>query len=548
MLRFSVLPAVLIVSLLILTTTQVCPKDLISREDLIEDARQLAATIEEVHPDPYINGGGKIAFHRRLRHMLTSISDGGMTVEDFYELICPFVTSIGDAHTWLNSPDEFDYGLPLVLSAVGSSFYVSIVPDEASRDLMGALLLDIEGVPVEELISRAGRYVSGENDYQRIRNLTGTGMLFNRWWIERLLPEWQGGDRIAATLRLADGRTVTRSLNRNAPWESGSAIGFDSEIVQPSTEKCDFAYSFLDSAGTSALLVINDMMTYREAFEMWASHGYTDNDKQAAEIYRRYHDEDPPRDRASLIAGLPSATELFRSLTTEMKAAKTMNLFVDLRRNGGGNSAMSELLVYFLYGKEKLLTLKGKNVEIRRLSDTYFARNDNFTLEVLNTDRQVPLTRGDYDFRYDFANNGEATPESVLRMIEEFAATMPTFSEEYNSEAYSGHYLPENVVVLCSPQTFSSGFTLMYYLHQAGALITGTPSAQAGNCFGDVMGFDLEHSRLHFTVSHKYFELFPGDDETGRLLMPDYPITYQILASYDFDSNAEILYMLDILE
>ena len=36
-----------------------------SRDALIEDARQLAHVIESTHPDPYIHGSGKIAFHRR---------------------------------------------------------------------------------------------------------------------------------------------------------------------------------------------------------------------------------------------------------------------------------------------------------------------------------------------------------------------------------------------------------------------------------------------------------------------------------------------------
>jgi len=44
-----------------------------SREQLIEDARQLAEVIESVHPDPYIRGGGRIAFHRRLQRLLEAI-------------------------------------------------------------------------------------------------------------------------------------------------------------------------------------------------------------------------------------------------------------------------------------------------------------------------------------------------------------------------------------------------------------------------------------------------------------------------------------------
>ncbi|UCD29926.1 MAG: DUF620 domain-containing protein, partial [Planctomycetota bacterium] len=38
-----------------------------TKKELITDARQLAAIIEDTHPDPYKHIGGKIAFHRRLQ-------------------------------------------------------------------------------------------------------------------------------------------------------------------------------------------------------------------------------------------------------------------------------------------------------------------------------------------------------------------------------------------------------------------------------------------------------------------------------------------------
>ncbi len=40
---------------------------------------------------------------------------------------------------------------------------------------------------------------------------------------------------------------------------------------------------------------------------------------------------------------------------------------------------------------------------------------------------------------------------------------------------------------------------------------------------------------------------FPDDPKTGRLLMPQYPMTYEKLASYNFDKNAALLYALEIV-
>jgi len=106
--------------------------------------------------------------------------------------------------------------------------------------------------------------------------------------------------------------------------------------------------------------------------------------------------------------------------------------------------------------------------------------------------------------------------------------------------------LPKNLVVLCSPRTFSSGYTLMYYLYRIGAKIVGTPSAQAGNCFGETFSFELRHSGLTGTISQKQFIYFHDDPEMGRVLRPHYPMTYEKLKFYGFDVNAEILLALDI--
>jgi hypothetical protein len=73
-----------------------------SREQLIEDARQLADTIERTHPDPYTRGGGKIAYHRRLQRLLNAIPKEGMTKNEFIRLLRPFVAAVRDSHTYLH--------------------------------------------------------------------------------------------------------------------------------------------------------------------------------------------------------------------------------------------------------------------------------------------------------------------------------------------------------------------------------------------------------------------------------------------------------------
>jgi hypothetical protein len=47
--------------------------ELLDRDSLVSDVRQLADMIESIHPDPYTNVGGKVAFHRRFQSVLQAI-------------------------------------------------------------------------------------------------------------------------------------------------------------------------------------------------------------------------------------------------------------------------------------------------------------------------------------------------------------------------------------------------------------------------------------------------------------------------------------------
>jgi hypothetical protein len=97
------------------------------------------------------------------------------------------------------------------------------------------------------------------------------------------------------------------------------------------------------------------MSTYKESFEAWDSYGFPWTEDRAKEVFKRYQGKNPPEDKEALFAGLPSVTETFRSLVKDMKEAGTETLLIDLRRNHGGNSLMSQILVYFLYGKAEIL-------------------------------------------------------------------------------------------------------------------------------------------------------------------------------------------------
>ncbi|MGD8791311.1 MAG: serine hydrolase [Anaerolineae bacterium] len=501
-----------------------------SRDELMEDARQLAEAIESAHPDPYINGGGKIAFHHRLQRLLNAIPEGGMTREEFIVLLRPFIAAVGDAHTELWSDYSVnDYtpgGVPLRFGIVEESLYVAGVPDQEYEDLIGSLLVSVEGVPLAELNERQRRLQGTENQYHVLYLLANLSLWYKPH-MEELLPEWQDSRRVRVELQLSGGEI--REVVFDLPKGTEAMFTPESQVTLPATDDSGFHYEFLGTSGKTAYLRIDQMSHYREATEMETS--------KAAPHLR-------------------SATETFRSMVVEMEQAGTDTLIIDLRDNRGGNSVMGDILTYFLYGKEALrdIVLHPDSIGggmVRKYSDLFWEQTQSWTsLEQVNEGRVLPLRADDYDFAA-YSGDGDQSSarkaEAIAYHEKSWLARSPTFWEEYQSRAYSGYYCPGNVVVLIDSETFSSGFTMARYLYLAGATFVGTPSGQAANSFGNGQLWHLDHTGIEGTVSTTYSVMFPDDSELARVLPVHYPLTYERLASYNFDPNAEYLYALELL-
>src|SRR2546426_663723 len=70
------------------------------------DVEQLVRLLAESHPDPYLRGGGMIAFHRRVSDVLYGIPDEGLAADELLRLLRPLVAAIGDGHTRIAAPDD----------------------------------------------------------------------------------------------------------------------------------------------------------------------------------------------------------------------------------------------------------------------------------------------------------------------------------------------------------------------------------------------------------------------------------------------------------
>jgi len=521
----------------------------ISHSFLVDDVRQMASILETTHPDPYINSGGKVAFHRKMQDMIGAIPEEGMTRAEFYRHLCPLLAFVRDGHTGLWPPFALDAqrpgGLPLYFQAVEGLLYVAGVTDPAHEHLIGSRLLAVESIPLDVLLERQAQIKGYDNEYQLLRYLAYDGSLWFRPILEHLVPEWEGGP-IHADLLSPEGLEMAMDFDPNQKGPEALLIA-PTQIEMPSTERSDYVYRFMDEDRKTVLLLIENMYAYRETFEMELKIQKSLRKGLAHYLYQRFHDADPPGATEDLIAGIPAATDLFRELVMAMKENQTENLIIDLRRNQGGNAFISTILLYFLYGKETLIEFSNqKSIFVKKYSPLFWRQYRGWNIRDINKHQPIRLLNDDYDFS-GYPETGKLMDrDTVIRIIEEEASATATFWEEYQSGQYAAYYRPRNIFLLCSPLTNSSGYAFMYDHWAAGGKLVGVPSSQAGNGFGAWVGFRLNHSWLKGGISHLYITHFRDNSELGRLFRPDFELTYDDLKSADFDPNVEVIHALEL--
>ena len=501
-----------------------------TRQQLLEDARELARIIEDTHPDPYTAGGGRIAFHRRLHQALNAVPDEGMTKNEFLRLMRPFVAGVGDAHTnfmrgYGIDPRRVD-GVPMRFKVVEESLVVVGV-EQARQDLLGSRLVSVEGLPLDELVARQRRLEGIDNQYHAFYVLA-TRSLVSREYLRDLIPEWADAGRVRVELQRPDGgRDV---LEMTPPRGNPAWATPPSRVALPVPGGSGFRTAFLrppDGSQEIAYVRFRHMSGYLETREQ----------------------RDPI---VSKIVRPASATAEFCELVTQMKQRGTQTLILDSRGNPGGNSLMSEILVYYVYGKEKLHEMAGVGSGEHgafRYSKLYFADRPSESLAALNQGRAVPLVEGDYDFAWSYVHGTpiarRSGPEGGAPFVK-FLRLSPTFREEYDAGTYSGYYKPRNVIVLCDAGTLSAGFSVVVEFWRLGATTVGTPPAQAPNSYGAAAIFTLRHTGLKGMVPMISAAHFPDDPSKAHVLPVDHLLTYERFKAFGFDPNAEYLYALTL--
>lgn len=518
----------------------------LSRSELVNDVGALSDFIELTHPDPY-GADGKLAYQRRLYRLLRAIPAAGMTRAEFHALLEPIVASIGDGHTEVQplrtaeGESVSGPGLPLdfrILAvtpdSVEPALYVQGVAGESSREIVGARIEAVAGIPMADLIERQRRWESYENEFGNLQNLVWR--LWRAQGLRELVPEWSGGDSVRVRVALPSGPERVLMLALGAAPHTWDGEGATTRLAQPATRTGEPVYRFLDADHRVALLRLDNTWAYREMFEplLTVQRG---NLGFARQFYRLYHESEPPEDTVALVEGLPRATAILEELVKDMRSAGTRTLIVDLQRNSGGSSMLVNMLLYYLYGRAGWGEFFGNFFTIRRLTPADLADDSSEA-------RPFPERVGDYDFSGEF--DAAARTPSEAGSEGYWLSTTVSFAAELRSGAYEAYYTPPEVIAVVGPRTFSGGFWVAASLRRLGARLVGVPSGQAGNAFAHVQNKTLENSGITVGVSSRLFVLFPEESSRMSVLPVDTPLTFERWRQLSFDPNAAVLQALEV--
>ena len=532
-------------------------EQLLSQEELVDDTKQMLGLIEDIHPQPYLKSGGKIAFHNLYQSILSAIPDDGMSREDFRGLLSPLLAAIGDGHTYIYADGPFDFaGIPLLFYVVQQELFVAAVPEENQRQYLGDRLRAVEGVEIDELIRRTQAYYGADNIYGTLVQLANFELfLAKRAVLEDLVPEWKDKSVVNVSL-LSPGGELRHVSLAAGPQTNMKFHRPEARLELPPLHGLEFGWGFLDDQQEVAYLRVLRMTKNRETYEKRAS--YSDVTEEVFEFHRNIYNnlKNPSFDEA--LSALPSLTETYADLFEQMRSAGSTSLIIDLRTNIGGWALPADILIYFLYGKDALIDVHRRvNIATRKLSPQYLDDDPDQSLGELNT---LAMTEGARDYElsntdFDFSDpnklaDGRLHEGYARKLVEDDLALSPTFFAEYQTGKYSNFYSPRNVTVVTDSATFSAGLMFAQYLKLLGATVVGSVPSQNIGQMGETVHYELDNSKLGGAISRSFLlhdSEMTNSEAAESTLQPDHELTFEALKKYGFARSSAVEYAFEII-
>lgn len=299
-----------------------------------EDLRVLADELPRVHANAF-HAISREEWNRRVGTIDAAIPE--MSAHQVEVALMRLVASVGDGHTALSPfyrPELAFHAIPARLYRFSDGIYVRAASPE-HRDLVGARVVGVGGVGVDEAFRRVAEIVSHDNDEG----------------LNQVVPLYFGVPEVLDGLGLGDGASVALELEKDGRRFSARL---------PGTISLDHAAH----AGGSLWVNPSGWVDARDGAKtpLWLEHPvdlywmkYLESSKTLFVQYNAVHDKPDE-----------SIAEFSRKLTAFADSHPVDRLALDIRQNSGGNNYLNAPLVRAvlhtrLDGRGKLFLIIGRS-------------------------------------------------------------------------------------------------------------------------------------------------------------------------------------------
>ena len=510
----------------------------VSRQLLLNDFNTFVEYLEDTHPDPYTLFGGLLEFKRKAQKLRGTITDD-TSVEQLKEMMSEFLAVLQDGHTTISENEQTETisgYLPLQFGIATNGIYI-YETDIKHVQYQGAFVESINDIAIDSLLRKIQLIRSSENKYGAYWELCN--LLLTRSGFSLLFHDSEK-IKLALKKKNRESEYVYLEYVTGVNWNKRSSaisLNIDNNLL--------YKQILVNNNQSVGYFAWNSMAS-REMVEEIAQNSPSYLDMNLNGMYNNLLHVPRPDDNKQAIEGIPALYPVFSELLTSMKEQKSDYLIIDLRHNSGGMTPLCRPLLYMLFG-DKYLNYDCKAEYNRRLSKLVLKKWGLDSIEQYNAGNKTNYLTGDFIFGFFYGGRNTASIEEKRKDLS-LISYFNSFGLEYTQKLNGIPVHEPVVIVLTSPRTFSAAYHFTYFLSQIGkTYIVGVPSRQAGNTFMETTNFQLPNTKISGSISNSHQIFFPNDHARGKVLMPDFAMNWEDYAKYNFDSNAEILFVLDLI-
>lgn len=442
---------IIIIGLLGILTTSYGQQQYFSKQQLNADFDSLLISIEEIHPNMFANISKEV-FDLKVIQARNSIKDS-MTRMEFFIIAAPVVACLQDGHTHMQFPgndislvQDKLFPFPVNVSWRDSTARVSDDRSEPKSGIpVGAQILEINQRPIQQILGKMYNLVSGEKVFFKNYNteVNFTRYLYLLYHDTAFSISYKYENQIFSK--------IVAGIPVNQRYPSSSPV----QTTPSNQPKRDISLN-LKILPDSSIAIIT---LYYFPKDNW----------------------------------YPGLDSVFRAIREQ----KIRDLIIDIRNNGGGNSAKGDYFFQYI-----------SKVPYKQFGTT-----------------TIRTSRKQIEFHKSFYNMVDTTSIGIKHWPS--GDLVPLRKTEYK-------FNKGNVYLLTSNNTYSSAasFSWAFKYFKMGTIV-GEETGGMAVCFGDVIMQTLPNTKLDFGISHKKFYNYGATDEDGSHgTIPDFEVPSEKALDY----------------